>query len=105
MELDAATNSEGQTALHIAAQRSCIGVVRLLVENGANLDVVDRVNELTPLHYACGADNVIVARHLLASGADPNLVGADGDTPLAPRRGYRGVERGYGHDRPYRWGR
>lgn len=48
-----ATDGFGATALHSAAKRGYVDVVRFLAARGANLDAADR-NGLTPLDYALG---------------------------------------------------
>ena len=44
-------------------------------------DVLDRTN-LAPLHTATNNDNVAVVSALVAAGANPNLHGIGGATPL-----------------------
>jgi len=46
-------NNQGSTALHLAALRNFPGVIRLMAERGADLNVGDREG-LTPLDYALG---------------------------------------------------
>jgi ankyrin repeat protein len=48
-----ATDGFGATALHTAAKRGYVEVVRFLAANGAKLDAADR-GGLTPLDYALG---------------------------------------------------
>ena len=45
------------------------------------LDILDRTN-LAPLHTATNNDNVAVVSALVAAGANPNLHGIGGATPL-----------------------
>ena len=44
-------------------------------------DILDRTN-LAPLHTATNNDNVAVVSALVAAGANPNLHGIGGATPL-----------------------
>jgi ankyrin repeat protein len=37
---------------------------------------------MRPLHHACNKNNEKVIRYLLQSGADPNAMDENGDTPL-----------------------
>ena len=81
-------DSNGRTPLSFAAERNHGSVVHALLQNGANLEIRDKVYGLTPLSWAVvgGSDEVI--RALLAAGA--NVEDAEsGSTPLtiAARRG------------------
>ena len=51
-------NAAGETALHGAASRGADVVVRFLVENGARLDLKDKLNR-TPLDMALGVAQII----------------------------------------------
>jgi ankyrin repeat protein len=48
-----AVDGFGATALHTAAKRGYVEVVRYLAAHGANLDATDRLGN-TPLDYALG---------------------------------------------------
>jgi ankyrin repeat protein len=52
------TNAAGQTALHGAAGRGAAAVVKLLVDNGARLDIKDKLNR-TPLDTAMGVGQIV----------------------------------------------
>jgi ankyrin repeat protein len=77
-----AWSSDGFTALHFAAFFGGPGVARLLVESGADIDVVSR-NELkvAPLHSAV-AGRREVALLLIEHGASVNVRQRHGWTPL-----------------------
>lgn len=75
------TNTQGDTALHIAAGCASYDLTKLLL----NLDVpVTKVNKHaeTPLHVAAYADSPEIVRLLLAHGASPAARDQRGDTPL-----------------------
>lgn len=55
---------------------------RRLLGAGAEVDAVTTAGQATPLHRACIAGRLEVARLLLAHGANPNLADGDGETPL-----------------------
>ena len=82
------------SALHIAAARQRVGLVKDLLKYAAKPDLVDAEGN-TPLHVLCSifSKNLISSREiaimLMGSGADPNLPNNDGWTPLhlAIRRG------------------
>ena len=72
------TDEKKNTALHHATGKTHLDAMRLLIENGAGLDLPnDRLS--TPLHLT--AKNMDAIRILLEAGADPNLLDADHDYP------------------------
>lgn len=75
-----AQNSEGQTALHLAA-REYPDIVKVLIDADTALDLTDHSGQ-TPLHYAADQDTAKSVERLLAAGADPNVQDADGKIPL-----------------------
>jgi ankyrin repeat protein len=81
-----ATNVEAResqlqrTALHLAAQCGRIGVVKLLIKQGA--DIFARASDgTTPLHMAC-TNSAEIVRLLLDKGAEKDGRREDGQTPL-----------------------
>lgn len=55
----------GFTALHYAVTQQKLGMVKMLVEYGAGLEIKDALG-FTPLFYACGrAANVEIAKYLI----------------------------------------
>jgi ankyrin repeat protein len=77
-----ATQGDGMTALHWAAYREDLGMLRLLIPAGANVNAVNRLKAVTPLLIAATAGNAAVIDLLLRSGADANQANALGTTPL-----------------------
>ena len=72
-------NKEGYTTLMCAAKFGHKGVVKLLLDRGAD------PNELTittPLHVAAEYGHPGVVKVLLAEGAEPNILNKEGKTPL-----------------------
>lgn len=91
-----ATDASGKTALHYSAGQLKTGdysrrnpsIVRLLVQAGADVNIVENQHGWTPLHEACSNQNdtedtcIDIATHLLAANADLQAVDRNGDTPL-----------------------
>lgn len=71
-----------ESPLHIAAQKGYDGIVRLLLEHGADCNEKDS-DGLTPLTHAIRGDHEAAVRLLLSHGADCNDKDSDGLTPLA----------------------
>lgn len=61
------------SALQMAADKGHLGVVKLLVEKGAEIDYRHPVNKMTALHLAAYSGHDDVVKYLLSKGADPNV--------------------------------
>ena len=68
------------TPLHSAAAGSHSGIVKLLLEHGADPNAAQD-GGFTPLHSAANNDDRESAEALLEAGADPTLKTDDGRTP------------------------
>ena len=71
--------SQGQTPLMIASKNGNRPLVRWMIEHGAKLDLLDRMF-WSALMFSVDSGHGDVARLLLDSGADPNLVNKNGQT-------------------------
>ena len=80
--VNATTIELEHTALHCAASRGDLGIVRFLLLNGANADQPDGDGS-TAIMLAARGGNIDILRHLIHSGADPNIENNRGVTPLA----------------------
>jgi ankyrin repeat protein len=82
------------TLLHDMAQRGNIPKARLLLDHGAELNVVDEEYCATPLGLAARWGHRKMVAFLLDRGADPNGAGAAWATPLAWARAkkFRDIE-------------
>ncbi len=80
---DRFTDSGGCTLLHPAAEGGQIGVVKALLDRGADPNALGP-HGMTPLHVAAASQQPAVARLLLEHGAKPSLAIGDewGNTPL-----------------------
>jgi len=80
-----ATNKEGYTPLHRAAQLGDAELVELLLGAGANVNAVNNFNT-TPLMIATTWSFDVVLRTLLAAGADKTITNKNGATALSIAR-------------------
>jgi ankyrin repeat protein len=76
-----ATEADGTTALHWAAQRNNVEIVDLLLTAGADAKAANRYN-VTPLSLACLNGSAAVIERLLKAGADANGISEEGQTAL-----------------------
>jgi len=77
-----APDNDSWTPLHFAAQANSLGVVKLLIENGANIEALE-INGNTPLWVATmnfDKDTQVVTE-LVVAGADPDAKNIHGITP------------------------
>jgi ankyrin repeat protein len=61
------------SALHIAANKGQLEVVKLLVDRGADLNYKHPITKMTPLAMAALDGYTDVVDYLLSKGADPNV--------------------------------
>src|SRR5439155_6791483 len=76
-----ATQGDGATALHWAAQRDDVAIADLLIRAGARANVADDLGA-TPLHVACTNRSGSMVERLLGADADPNATLLSGETAL-----------------------
>ncbi len=74
-------NDEGESPLILAARRSNLMIVQLLLDSGARPDCSD-ADGIVPLHIAAEKGELFLGKALLAAGADLNRKASDGRTPL-----------------------
>ncbi|XP_069685178.1 ankyrin repeat domain-containing protein 27-like [Periplaneta americana] len=78
-----ACNSDGFTPLHISAMHGRTDVVRLLLDAGAQINVVTRTRGVTPLHLACQNQRFQAAKLILETGnCDLDIQDSGGNTAL-----------------------
>jgi ankyrin repeat protein len=76
-----ATEPDGFTALHWAAQRGQTDIANLLIHAGANVNAADHYG-VTPLSLGCTNGSAPMVGMLLEAGANPNIAQAYNETPL-----------------------
>lgn len=69
------------TPLHAAADSGNIEGVKLLMDNGCDVNERDSLGK-TALHYAVACDSTDVVKLLIEKGGDVNAAGSDGMVPL-----------------------
>jgi hypothetical protein len=75
-------DSIGATPLHVCAEKNLARPVRMLVDSGANVNVIHQMNQLTPLQMACNQSHpdVETIRSFLDKGSHPNWRDSKGQT-------------------------
>lgn len=76
-----AARRHGKTALHVAAEKNYVDIVRLLLQHNAKLDS-EGAHVGTPLHLAAACGSTEVASCLVAAGANVRATDHNGSTPL-----------------------
>src|SRR5215207_7633019 len=77
-----ASQGDGMSALHWAADHGDSAMASALVRAKANVRAVTRIGAYTPLHIAARAGNASVVRVLLGGESDVKAVTTSGATPL-----------------------
>lgn len=76
-----AKDSQGRTALHMAAANGHHGIVEYLISNGVDLNALNEEKN-TPLHWACLNGHVEVVKTLILAGADVSILNSHERTAL-----------------------
>lgn len=71
----------GRTCLHLAAANGHIEMLRALLGQGAEINVIDKTG-WSPLHFAAKSGFLATVRFLVESGANPTLECKDGKTAI-----------------------
>jgi ankyrin repeat protein len=87
-------NCHHTTLLHEMGFTGDVRKAKLLIDHGAEINVLDEEFRSTPLGFAARWGKQEVLELLLESGAEPNLAGAEWATPLAwaRRKGHLKIE-------------
>ena len=81
-------SGEGTTALHVAARKGSVDVIRLLIKHGAQIDIrefsdTNQFDDDTPLYCAAKSAQNDAVQVFLEAGANPTLLGSGDNTPFA----------------------
>ena len=79
--VNARHDNNQRTALHFAAENNNIDGINLLLDNGAEIDLVNN-NNATPLMFTCYNNDINTTRDLLERGANLTISNERGDTCL-----------------------
>ncbi|XP_043721402.1 GA-binding protein subunit beta-1-like isoform X2 [Telopea speciosissima] len=66
-------DSQGRTALHMAAANGHIDIVEYLIKNGVDLNACN-VEKNTALHWACLNGHIEVVKNLILAGANVTML-------------------------------
>lgn len=87
-------SDSGEAAVHIAARKGHLGMLKVMAEKGVDLSIAEDAPAqagVTPLHEACAAGHKDVVKMLMEAGADDTAKDLQGETPahfaLKERRG------------------
>ncbi|XP_034689258.1 ankyrin repeat-containing protein P16F5.05c isoform X1 [Vitis riparia] len=74
-------DSQGRTALHMAAANGHLDVVEFLISSGVDLNA-SNVEKNTPLHWACLNGHIEVVKNLILAGANVTALNSHERTPM-----------------------
>ena len=78
------TNNEGKAAIHYAAEKGNISMLKAMIEKGVNVNLTEdepAESGVTPLHEACRIGCADAVRLLMEAGADDTMQNLAGETP------------------------
>ena len=83
----------GGTALHVAIFQSNLDILKLLLDNGFDINATVPSNGYTPLHYCVWTNNLQAAKLLISYNADRTKKDSTGCTPAekAAKEGKRDI--------------
>ncbi|KAJ3325068.1 hypothetical protein HDU76_013251 [Blyttiomyces sp. JEL0837] len=75
-------DNAGYTPLHYAARQGKLEICKLLIQHGADVNIVTKGLNTTALYRACMGGHIGVVKYLLDKNADVNIVSSDGGVAL-----------------------
>ncbi|KAM9415828.1 uncharacterized protein ACWYII_024477 [Salvelinus alpinus] len=91
-QLRAQKTGSGDAALHVCCRKTDLEIAKVLIENGANVDIQNEEGQ-TPLHIAAWEGDVLLLKLFYQSKANPNVTDKMDRSPLhiAAERGHTNV--------------
>ena len=80
-DVNEVNKNNGQIALHYASIHNHVLILKLLIDNGSNVNLKDQIG-MTSLHLSSLGGHKEVAKMLIDSGAILNAINTYGETPL-----------------------
>jgi ankyrin repeat protein len=80
-----ARDTQGKTAVHVAASCGDTALLSLLFKGGASINIRD-IHDQTPLHYAVRYDSPDIVDFLVRNGADLRIINSTGTSVLTMAR-------------------
>ena len=80
-DVNEVNKNNGQIALHYASIHNHVLILKLLIDNGSNLNLKDKMG-MTSLHLTSLGGHKEAAKMLIDSGALLNTINIHGETPL-----------------------
>ena len=80
-DVNEANKNNGQIALHYASIHNHVLILKLLIDNGSNVNLKDKIG-MTSLHLTSLGGHKEAAKILIDSGALLNTINIHGETPL-----------------------
>ena len=80
-DVNEVNNSNGQIALHYASTHNHLQIIKMLIDNNANINLKDKIG-MTPLHLTALGGHREATKIIINSGALLNLMNIYGETPL-----------------------
>ena len=80
-DVNEVNKNNGQIALHYASIHNHVLILKLLIDNGSNVNLTDKIG-MTSLHLTSLGGHKEAAKMLIDSGALLNTVNIHGETPL-----------------------
>ncbi|XP_038900447.1 ankyrin repeat-containing protein P16F5.05c isoform X1 [Benincasa hispida] len=74
-------DSNGRTALHMAAANGHLSIVEFLISKGVDVNALN-AEKNTPLHWACLNGHIEVVKRLILAGANLSLLNSHERTPM-----------------------
>ncbi|KAI6655168.1 Ankyrin repeat domain 40 [Oopsacas minuta] len=68
--------------LHEVCYLGDLNAVKKVIETGVDINVANKVNKWTPLHWAVSQSNFPLVEYLIGEGADRNMENDKGQTPV-----------------------